>query len=710
MVSACRPVMLLFALLFVGASANVGAVGNKVTPVEKVIELLANLEKKVEAEGKEEAAQYDKYACFCKEQADEKTYAIEQSEKKIAELTAEIDELKAEINTLNGDISKLSKKISGLSAAIQMAEAKREAEHETYVEKEADASGAISAVERALEALKSSKGNMGGKTAMENLLQVRSVAALALGLKSTLGDALSAKQWKTMAAVAQPGSGEAAQYEYHSNDIIATLESLLQKFTTIKNDLDQEEFDLRSAFEKNHLGLSNERKFAEKEKAEKEALMEKKTEQKEASEDERSKEAQDKASDEDFRAVLTEECQLKAQVFDQRSNARAAELTAIAEAMDTLKKGVQPNYGANKKLNGLIQMPTVPKGHWAWVEDKPASFLQLRGSKSAPTKAELAQKAQAFLMLESSKLNSPVLSALAMKVHSPEDHFVKVRTLIKDLLSKLKSDAEAEATQKGFCDKEMSKAINQRDEQQGIVESSTAALAMMEAKVQQLTEEIAELSQQISDNKKALNEATELREEEKAENEVTVADATAGKAAVESAISVLKGFYENAFVQVKYTPPNSDRSGKTVSDLAPETFANDKYSGSQDSSKGIIGLLEVILSDFDRSIAAVTDEEETNQGEYDKFKQENEDDTEEKENSVTKKQGTIKDTESDIVDMKDALSSADESLKSALSELEKLHSMCVAGEESYAERVAQRNKEIAALKEAHSILEDWQGL
>ena len=75
---------------------------------------------------------------------------------------------------------------------------------------------------------------------------------------------------------------------------------------------------------------------------------------------------------------------------------------------------------------------------------------------------------------------------------------------------------------------------------------------------------------------------------------------------------------------MKYTPPNSDRSGKTVSDLAPETFANDKYSGSQDSSKGIIGLLEVILSDFDRSIAAVTDEEETNQGEYDKFKQESE--------------------------------------------------------------------------------------
>ena len=37
-----------------------------------------------------------------------------------------------------------------------------------------------------------------------------------------------------------------------------------------------------------------------------------------------------------------------------------------------------------------------------------------------------------------------------------------------------------------------------------------------------------------------------------------------------------------------------------------------------------------------------------------------------------------------------------------------LHSSCVAGEESYAARVEKRNKEIAALKEAHGILEDWQ--
>lgn len=34
--------------------------------------------------------------------------------------------------------------------------------------------------------------------------------------------------------------------------------------------------------------------------------------------------------------------------------------------------------------------------------------------------------------------------------------------------------------------------------------------------------------------------------------------------------------------------------------------------------------------------------------------------------------------------------------------------MCVKGEETYAERVQKRNDEIAALKEAMTILDEWQ--
>merc|ERR1711862_318864 len=95
------------------------------------------------------------------------------------------------------------------------------------------------------------------------------------------------------------------------------------------------------------------------------------------------------------------------------------------------------------------------------------------------------------------------------------------------------------------------------------------------------------------------------------ENEKTIEMSEAGAESVKLALGILKDFYENAFVQVnKYVPPDSDREGNTVGDLAPEVF-DSKYHGEQDSSKGILGLLEVILSDFDRTDTTVTDQEKT---------------------------------------------------------------------------------------------------
>merc|ERR1719207_251060 len=133
------------------------AQGDKVTPMEKVITLLKDLSAKVTAEGKKEAAQYDKYACFCKEQADEKLYSIEKSEAKIADLKAEIKELDADIAELNSEISDLSKKISKLESEIERKTKKREKEHAAYEVKAQDMNEAIAACGAAIEALKDSK-------------------------------------------------------------------------------------------------------------------------------------------------------------------------------------------------------------------------------------------------------------------------------------------------------------------------------------------------------------------------------------------------------------------------------------------------------------------------------------------------------------------------------------------------------------------------
>merc|ERR1712224_991908 len=120
----------------------------------------------------------------------------------------------------------------------------------------------------------------------------------------------------------------------------------------------------------------------------------------------------------------------------------------------------------------------------------------------------------------------------------------------------------------------------------------------------QLNQEIEDLKKAIAENLKALNEATELRNSEKADNEATISTAEEGKTAVELAINILKEFYDNAFIQTgKYVPPNADRSGKTVADRAPEVFSG-SYHGSQGASNGI-------LSDFERTIDTTEDAEDS---------------------------------------------------------------------------------------------------
>merc|ERR1719159_2396587 len=184
-----------------------------------------------------------------------------------------------------------------------------------------------------------------------------------------------------------------------------------------------------------------------------------------------------------------------------------------------------------------------------------------------------------------------------------EDHFVKVRGMIKDMIAKLEADASAEADQKAWCDEEMEKSTSKRDENIGNMEGDLASKSTAEAKIAKLEEEIATLMSEVAELKKALNEATQLRGEEKADNTKTLADANAGLAGVKKAMKILKDFYESAFIQTNaaYKPPKGDASGNTVGDLAPDSFSGD-FSGNQGAASGIIGQLDVIKSDFEGTI------------------------------------------------------------------------------------------------------------
>ena len=389
---------------------------------------------------------------------------------------------------------------------------------------------------------------------------------------------------------------------------------------------------------------------------------------------------------------LTSQCETKASDWDQRSKARAGELQALDKALEVLQDGASEQYKANKKLN---------------LAQKATSFLQLRGTSAEALKVVAMMRAEGLLTREAKALKSPILSVMSMKVKLAADHFVKVRGLIKDLIQKLQDDAEAEATQKGFCDSNMADAVANRDAGNAAMEVAVGNLNKLSSEKDKLNKEVNELKQAIADNLKSLNEATELRGTEKDENQVTVETAQEGKEAVEMAIGVLNEFYNNAFIQTKYTPPNAGRDGETVGDKAPESFSGE-YNGNQGAATGIVGLLDVILSDFTRTIETTNGEESAAESTFETYEQDTKDDNAAKDADVTTKNNRIAEIKDELVDETEDKDDATTKIAEAKKELQKLKPLCIEGEETYAQRVAKREKEIEALKEAMTLLDEWQ--
>merc|ERR1719409_1666515 len=181
--------------------------------------------------------------------------------------------------------------------------------------------------------------------------------------------------------------------------------------------------------------------------------------------------------------------------------------------------------------------------------------------------------------------------------------------MIKDLIVKLMEEAAEEAEHKGWCDTELSTNEQTRKEKTEEVEMLHAEIDELEASIAKLTEDMAELAAAVSELDAAMAKATELRTAEKAKNTETIADAKEAQTATEQALTVLKDFYAKAAEATSFVQKKSKD---------PEVF-KEPYKGMGGDSTGVVGMLEVIVSDFARLDADTSAAEETAQKEYDEF-------------------------------------------------------------------------------------------
>merc|ERR1712204_105554 len=242
----------------------------------------------------------------------------------------------------------------------------------------------------------------------------------------------------------------------------------------------------------------------------------------------------------------------------------------------------------------------------------------------------------------------------------------------------------------GWCDTELSTNEQTRKEKTEAVETLHAEIDELQASIAKLTEEIGELSKAIADLVAAIAEATELRQKEKEENELTIKDSQEAQTAVAQALTVLKEFYAKA--------------GEATALLQKPEIFDSPYKGMQSENGGVVGMLEVIESDFARLEADTKAAEATAQKEYDTFMTDSKVDKEAKSTDIEHKTSKKQDQSQALTVKKDDLEGTQKELDAALAYFDKLKPSCVDSGVSFEDRVARREDEIKSLKDALRIL------
>merc|ERR1719272_1903102 len=312
-----------------------------------------------------------------------------------------------------------------------------------------------------------------------------------------------------------------------------------------------------------------------------------------------------------------------------------------------------------------------------------------------------AMKIQAleFVASEGRRLGSTLLLSTAFKLGP--DPFKKVKQLLQSLVERLLQEMADEAGHKGFCDTELGKAKSQRDFKHQDSVDLSAKLEELEVKKAELEELIVTLTGDLKDLNEALEKATKLRGEEKEENSESVKSAAEGAEAVKEAIGILKDFYAGAakaLLQVGASP--IDEAGE-----APGAPPGGSYKGKGKQAEGIIGMLEVILSDFERAVKKTSDAESESHRVFVLFDRQSKGSISAKETGKAQAEADLKETDIGIHEGMASLGETQKLLGDALKAIEELKPACIDTGMSYAERVAAREKEIEALKKALCMLD-----
>eukprot|EP00812_Abedinium_dasypus_P013986 NODE_74_length_2226_cov_210.863657.p2 GENE.NODE_74_length_2226_cov_210.863657~~NODE_74_length_2226_cov_210.863657.p2 ORF type:complete len:697 (-),score=365.67 NODE_74_length_2226_cov_210.863657:136-2175(-) len=656
----------LFLAAATASSSDVGA-----NPVQKVLQLLGDLEAKVKSEGAASQQNHVEFTAWCKERSSTLNNEIKTGKAEVADLQAAVSRASSMIERHATEIDEATTSIASNEAELKSAIEIRGNERDAFAAEESDLVDTIGALERAVGILE--KEAMKGPAMLQQCESAGNVvAALKVLVDSSL---LGERDAKTLTALVQgasqgSGSPDGSVYDNHSGSILSTLQELLEKARSQLDDARAKEKAATQNFQNLRQSLEDSVKYANQDLASAKANRLNQEQNKATATEDLAMASKNVAENTQALNTLELECKKRTEEFEEETKSRSEELKALGDA----KKIVADMTGGAQS-----------------IQYSASSFLQ-QAQSTLKTSADLANfEVVQFVRRLARQQNSEALTQLGRRIASSlqasaltgDNPFGKVKGLISELIERLQNESEADAAEKAYCDKEI--AYNSDKEQRKTAEFDrlTTWIDNMEARSAELKEQVADLQKALAALAATQKEMNGLRSEEHEQFVKDKAEMEKGVEGIKTALKILRDYYA--------------QSGAA-------------HSAAKGSASSIIGVLEVAEADFAKTLAEVESMESERQAEYEQGTKDNELEKAEKEQDVKYK--TV-----EMSKIAKALRETDSDHKSAKAELEvildykaKLVERCAPKAETYAQRTARRAAEISGLEEALTILENEAAL
>jgi len=636
---------------------------NEASPIAKVIQMLSDLQAKILAEGVEAQKVFEEFTEFCEHRSKDLEFDIKTGKTEKEELEATIAKEIATAGSLGEKIDELASGIAADEGDLKAATAIRTKENADFSAEESELMEVIDMLKRAIGILEREMAKGGAAMLQlknaQNVIQAISTLVQAASLSAQDGAKLTALiQNSQESADDDTGAPAAAVYEGHSSDIIDTLENLLEKAEQQLADARAKETAAQNNYEMLKQSLEDDIRFANKDMDETKKALSASAESKAKAEGDLAVTSKDLAADTATLADLHKDCLGKAQDFEAATKSRTEELKALAAAKKVLG---ETTGGADTITYGLTQV----------------SFLQLN-SMEGLVQFEAIRLIRDLARKQGSSSLAQLATRMDVAMHSGvADPFAKVKGLISDMIAKLEEAAGADATEKAFCDKELAETTAKKEEKTAEIEKLTTKIDQASAASAKLKEEVAALQKALADLAASQQEMDKLRQDENTLYTKNKSEMEEGLQGVKLALKILSDYYST--------------------DAAHEA--------AQGAGSSIIGLLEVAESDLSKTLAEIIATEEMAANTYTSETKENEIEKVTKEQDVKYKTKESSELDSAVAEATSDRSGVEAELEPVLKYLATLKDRCIAKAETYEDRKARREAELAGLKEALQILE-----